>query len=102
MRSSLRESHRKGKQRGLGGNGGHRRDGGRGVFERGVRRTQLLVFLGHEGAFEEVVFAVVVVDQELLLAAIRRQRVERMESKLAERVGHRLLNMKSKHQNLRR
>ena len=93
MRSSLREIENETKQRGFGGDGGDRSSGGSRVFDRRVRRTEWLLFLRHEGALEEVVFAVVVVDHQLLLAAIRRQRVERMERKLAEGVGHRLLIM---------
>ena len=93
MRSSLREIENETKQRGFGGDGGDRGSGGRGVFDRRVRRTEWLLFLRHEGALEEIVFAVVVVDHQLLLAAIRRQRVERMERKLAEGVGHRFLIM---------
>ena len=96
MRSSLGGMEDATKQRGFGGNGGERRSGGGGAVDGRVRRTELLLFLRHEGAFEEIVFAVVVIDHQLLLAAIRRQSVERVERKLAEGVGHRLLIM-SKH-----
>lgn len=99
MRSSLREIENETKQRGFGGDGGDRSSGGSRVFDRRVRRTEWLLFLRHEGALEEVVFAVVVVDHQLLLAAIRRQRVERMERKLAEGVGHRLLIMNKQFEN---
>lgn len=98
MRSSLREIENETIQRGFGGDGGDRSSGGSGVVDGGVRRAELLLFLRHEGAFEEIVFAVVVVDHQLLLAAIRRQRVERMERKLAEGVGHRLLIMNKQYE----